>query len=133
MAAYLELPEAIERLEAYEAPPASIARVTHADLRAASDYLDSLAPFYGEKPEEQARQFPRVDAELDENEEPIIPDAILDYVCLRAMHVAADEEPAVISESAGRTSATYAYPKISQTRRRMQYLLQPYLRRTVSY
>lgn len=99
------------------------ASLTHGDLAIASSNLDGRAPFVGEKNDEyQLHQFPR-DGEDD------VPEAILDYVALRAFALATNDKPAVSSERADEVSVTYRSPKRSQTEKRMARLVAPYLRR----
>jgi hypothetical protein len=124
MAAYLTRAEALLRLDAYLVDADTADLLTEPDLRAASDELDSLAPFVGRRPEEQERQFPReIDGELQAS----VPEAILDWVALRALQLSADEEPAIRSESAGRVSVTYENPKETQNAKRMARLLDLWL------
>lgn len=94
------------------------------DADIASDELDAQGPFKGEKEsEDQARAWPRV---LVTDDPAVTPEAVLDWVALRAYQLSTDEDPAVRSESAGRASTTYAEPKISQNAARMARLLIPY-------
>ena len=125
-APYLTDVAASIRLEEFGFDTESVT-VGSADLRIASDELDAKAPFYGVRPENQERQFPRIDPETGEAAESI-PDAILDWVSLRAYQLASDETPAVKSEGAGRVSVTYFSPKMGPVARRMATLLRPYLR-----
>lgn len=126
---YLTKAEAVTRLEAFNITTASANLVTDADLRIASNDLDERAPFLGERPYDQERQFPRLDPETDEAELSV-PDEILDWVALRAHSLATNEVPAVRSEGAGRVSVSYFSPKPGPNARRMASMLAPYLRKT---
>jgi hypothetical protein len=127
MAPYLTRSEALLRLEAYGLTAEQTDVITEPDVESASDDLDGLAPFNGARPATQARQFPRMDAELDAEDNPIIPAAILNWVALRAYEVAANVAPPIRSTGAGRVSVTYDRPKPNQVERRMERLIDPYL------
>ena len=120
MPAYLTRSEALLLLEAFDVSADAADALTDADLDAASDELDELAPFKGDKPTGQARQFPR---DLDEE----VPAPILRWVALRAYDLAANVAPPIKSTSAGRVSVTYERPKASQVERRLERLIDPYL------
>lgn len=123
MAAYLTETEALERLAAYGIDDSP----TQGDLLAASLELDSMGPWAGETPEDQELQFPRLDAPLDEDDNPIIPEAILDAVALIAYSLYSDDEPPITSETFfGHHSVTYASPKEDQNARRVRALISPY-------
>lgn len=100
-----------------------------ADADIASDELDAQGPFIGEKlVTAQARQFPRnQNPDGSINASATVPWQILDWVALRAYQLSVDEGPAVRSEGAGGVSVSYYNPKISQTEKRMEPLLPPYL------
>lgn len=130
---YLTTDQARARLADFGIAPPE-AQPFAGDLRAASDELDSMAPFLGVLRDPlQHREWPRV-VRLDDLEKPAdyVPDAVLDWVALRAYQLSTDEEPAVKSEGAGRVSVTYLHGKFSQTEKRMSGLLDPYLLRTGS-
>jgi hypothetical protein len=105
------------------------AEIAPADADIASFELDSSGPFIGAKLDEaQPHQFPRDEApDGTPSTSEDIPDAVLDWVSLRAYQLSSDEAPAVKQESAGRVSVTYADPKLSQSQNRMERLLVPYL------
>lgn len=128
---YLTLDTAIPRLVAYNVDESALDTLTEPDLRLASDEVDSKGPFLGARPEDQERQFPRLDPETGEAEASV-PDAVLDWVALRALQIATDEAPAVRSEGAGRVSVSYFAPKVPQIERRMSALLKPLQRKTGS-
>lgn len=97
------------------------------DLVIASRELDAR-PLVGEAYDATAQSlaFPR-SYTVPGDEAGMVPEAILDWVALRAYQLATEDEPAVASESAGRVSVSYFRPKISQLERRMRRLLAPYL------
>ena len=91
------------------------------DAEIASDELDAMTPFAGYKTDsEQERQFPR-------NGDTVVPDAVLDWVALKALDLSDEHEPGVSSEGAGRVNVSYSEPKRSQLERRMAGLIDPYL------
>lgn len=127
MAPYLTNSEIATRLSSRFVITATI---TLGDADIASDDLDAGGPFIGDPlVEGQGRAFPR-DKSPDgaDNTSTTIPDAILDWVALRAYQLSTDEGPAVKSEGAGGVSVTYADPKASATEKRMRRLLAPYQR-----
>lgn len=133
MASYLTNTDAQARLSSRFSITATLAP---ADLDVASDELDSLAPFIGNKQATdgtQPRQFPR-DANPDgtENTDTAVPEAILDAVALLAYQAVEDEGPAIKSESALDKSVQYSTPKTTQTSRRILALVSPYLKRVGS-
>lgn len=88
------------------------AELTIGDLMLASDELDQMAPF---------------EADVDvEN----LPDALLDWVALRAHHIAAVDREGFTATRADVLSKTYAWPQLSRTARRLEKLVAPYLKRT---
>ena len=107
------------------------------DLDVASDELDEAGPFVGRKTApNQEREWPRT-GNLNEGvrgilNPTVIPEAVLDWVALRALQLSTDEEPPVKSEGAGGVSVSYATAKLSQTSKRMEGLLRPYILRTGS-
>jgi hypothetical protein len=114
--AYLTADQIIDRLEDRFG---LTAEVLDGDAAIASADLDKL-PFVGVKTDStQAHEFPR----YPETE---VPDAILDWVALRAYQLSVDDEAAVQSESAGKVSVSYFRAKRSQTERRMEALVGPY-------
>lgn len=130
---YLTKAQAVTRLEAYDIATESAALITDPDLRMASDELDdSKGPFRGERPYDQERQFPRVDPDTGDPEA-TVPEAVFDWVALRAYQIAIDEAPAVKSEGAGRVSVSYFAPKVPQIERRMCALIKPLQRKTGSF
>lgn len=105
------------------------ATITVGDADIASDDLDSSGPFIGERQADgQERAFPRsISPDGTDNTNPAIPDAILDWVALRAYQLSTDEDPPVQSEAVIDRSLTFTSPKISQTEKRKERLLDPYL------
>jgi hypothetical protein len=85
------------------------------DLMIASDALDGMAPFE--------------DVDLDAGP---IPDALLDYVALKAHVLARDRQEGQTSSSLGPMSHSFAWPQLSPDARRLDALLRPYLKRTGS-
>lgn len=118
-APYLDPAAAASRLSGF----GITAEVSERELMVASDQLDALAPFAGSKPYGQERQFPRAG-------EDAVPDAVLDWVALRAYELSSEEEPPVTSERAGSVSRNYGRAKISRTARLRYGLLDRYLLRT---
>lgn len=110
------------------------ATLSNADVEIASDELDSLRPFIGDKQATdgtQPRQFPRnINPDGTENTDPAVPEPILDGVVLLAYQAVEDEGPAIKSHSVLDLSITYASPKVSQASRRILALVSPYLLRT---
>lgn len=105
------------------------ATIAVADADISSDDLDAEGPFIGEKlgGAAQARQFPRNEnPDGSANTSAVVPNAVLDWVALRAFQLSTDEGPAVKSEGAGGVSVSYAAPKVSQSEKRMERLLAPY-------
>ena len=99
--------------------------ISGGDLRAASDELDAMGPFVDSPSDPtQERQWPR---NAPGSSGPGMPDAVLDWVALRAYQLSSDDEPPVRSEGAGGVSVSYAVPKLSQSGKRMERLLAPYL------
>ncbi len=117
---YLTATEAQERLQTrynFEAI------LNIGDVMLASLDLDELAPFKGEKTDSaQVREFPR-DGETE------TPDAVLDWVALRAHQMGADEREGVTRRRVGEVSIEHA-PGFSRTVRHLRVLLDPYLQRT---
>lgn len=107
------------------------ATLTDGDVEIASDELDFMRPFIGAKlvtDGTQERAFPRsITPDGETNEETDVPGAVLDWVVLCAYRLATDDAPPVTSEGAGSVNVSYASPKPSQTDRRMQRLIEPYL------
>jgi hypothetical protein len=96
-------------------------------MEIASDELDGMRPFVGYTGDSaQERAFPRILPPLYEGAA-VTPEAILDWVSLCAYRLATDDAPPVTSEGAGSVNVSYATPKPSQTDRRMEYLISPYL------
>ncbi len=99
------------------------ASLTIGDVMLASLDLDGLAPFEGEKTDSgQAREFPR-DGDTE------TPDAVLDWVALRAYALVSEEKEGVTRRRVDVLSIEHA-PAYSRTARRLQKLLDPYLQRT---
>jgi hypothetical protein len=121
-APYIDLNGAINRLINYNVDDSALDTLAESDFRLASDELDAKGPFKGTRPEGQVRQFPRVDPETGDPEA-AVPNAVLDWVALRALQISTDEAPAVKTEGAGRVSVGYFTPKIPQIERRMRALL----------
>lgn len=101
------------------------------DLYTATYELDSYARFIGERQaDDQALAFPRtLNPDGTDNAEITVPDAVLDWVALRAYQLSVNEGPPVKSESVLDQSVTYAFASTSQTAKRMAGLLTPYLAR----
>jgi hypothetical protein len=98
------------------------AELTIGDVMLAGLDLDGLAPFEGEKTDPgQAREFPRDGAAET-------PDAVLDWVALRAYALVSEEREGVTRRRVDVLSVEHA-PAYSQTARRLQKLLDPYLQR----
>ena len=128
MAGYLTGDQIVERLAdrfGVESPG-----VFDGDADAASDALDSMGPFKGERAQrDQEREFPRVVNVGDSRNAARIPDAVLDWVALKAHELSTEHEPGVRSEGAGRVNVSYSEPKRGQLERRMDGLMEPYLLR----
>ncbi len=107
--AYLSAPDAEARLFARFGLEVSLSA---GDLDAASDEVDGAGPFLGAPyTYPQARQFPRSHLR-GADIAGVVPDAVLDFVALRAAHLAqADPTVPVRSEGVGDVSVTYASPK----------------------
>lgn len=105
------------------------ATVNEGDADIASADLDASGPFVGAKQDEaQEEQFPRnTNPDGTANTSTTVPEPVLDWVALRAYELASDEDPAIQSEGISDLRVTYASPRISQTQRRMENLLRPYL------
>jgi hypothetical protein len=123
--AYLSASEIEDRLDLRFGITATI---QEGDADIASDELDAMGPFIGYKLDsEQERAFPRtINPDGTENTDEDPPAAILDWIALAAYHTTTEETPGITSESIGSTSRSYASPKVSQTERRMERLLEPY-------
>lgn len=90
-----------------------------------------MAPFEGERAHrDQEREFPRVYFVGDSRAGATVPDALLDWVALKAFELSTEHEPGVRSEGAGRVNVSYSEPKRSQLERRMEGLIGPYLLKT---
>lgn len=131
-APYLTKTEAVARLtdaeEGYGFTAEEAGVITGGDLRLASDQLDGLAPFEGERAQQdQEREFPRVVHVGDSRNGAAVPDAVLDWVALKALELSTEHEPGVRSEGAGRVSVSYSEPKRSQLERRIDGLIEPHL------
>lgn len=102
------------------------ATVTPGDADIASDELDALGPFVGVKETAgQVREWPRV---LSDGIGPAVtPEAVKDWIALRAYQLSSDEDPAITRETILDASWTYAEPKLSTSQKRMSYLLAPFL------
>ncbi len=112
MAPYLSAADANARLLSRFAITAT---VNAGDVDIASDALDAKAPFLGEKYDPtQARQFPRTSLRgLDVAE--MVPEAVLDYVALRAAYSSQAENMEVLSSHGlGPMSKSYARPKTTK-------------------
>lgn len=100
------------------------------DVAAASSELDLMRPFIGTKlvtDGTQTLEFPRSIKPDGTTATSTVPDAVLDYVALCAYRLSVDDPPPVKSSGAGSVNVTYMDSKASQTDRRMEYLLEPYL------
>lgn len=98
-----------------------------------------MAPFIGRRTDTlQGREWPRAfGGDLLEDAPSIlnpsvVPDAVLDWVALKALDLSGEHEPGVRSEGAGRVNVSYSEPKRSQLERRMDGLIDPYLLKTGS-
>lgn len=90
------------------------ADLTIGDLMIASDALDAMAPFEG------------VDLEAGP-----IPDALLDYVALKAHALTLDHNEGMVRGGiSGAVSGEWAWPQLSPNARRLEALLSPYVKRT---
>jgi hypothetical protein len=126
--AYLTINEAEIRLEDRFGITTSLLA---GDVDAASYALDAHGPFIGERLDsEQGQAFPRtLNPDYTANAEEDVPERILDWVALKSYQLSAEEEPGVVSESIGMASVSYSSPKTSQTERRLEFLISPYLAR----
>lgn len=125
---YLTADQAIDRLDERYGITATI---TDGDIDAASWELDASGPFIGERlVSTQELAFPRnLNPDGTVNAEEDIPERILDWVALKAYQLTSNEDPGIISESIGISSWTFGRPASSQSERRMEYLIRPYLDR----
>lgn len=125
-APYLTTSEALARLGKWGVE----AEVYEGDLLIASDNLDALSPFVGERYDpDQERAFPRSET-LPGDTEGVVPDRVLDAVALLAAQEAEGAPAAVKSESVLDHSITYETAVKPQTVRRTLALVKPYQRRT---
>lgn len=117
---YLSAEEVKTRLQArYSVPAADVAALGEGDALVASEAFDALAPFE-----------PEVAMSLDEDPTGgTLPDALKDWIALKALTIVQDDSAPVISEGAGRSSTTFAAPDLTRTQKRMRELITPYLRR----
>jgi hypothetical protein len=124
---YLGPEQAQIRLAAYGID----ARPSMGDLVAASYELDGQGPFIGERLDSsQTLAFPRtLNPDYTANTDEDVPGRILDWVALKSYQLTNEEEPGVVSESIGLASVSYSTPKTSQTSRRLEFLISPYLAR----
>ncbi len=107
---YLTPTEARDRLQTRYSITADL---TIGDLMIASDTLDELAPF----------SPPLEDYET-------LPDALLDWVALKAHTLTQGDKEGLISRGIAGISASYAWPQLSRDARRLETLIAPYLKRT---
>ena len=99
------------------------------DVLAATLELDRYAgPFIGERYDsEQELAFPRsVEPDGTATTSEDAPDAVLDWVALRAYELSREDEPPVTSRGLIRASVTYGRAAIPRTTRLMESLLNPY-------
>lgn len=123
---YLSTAEAETRLEdRYEI----ITTLTVGDVDAASWELDANGPFIGERlSSTQELAFPRnLNPDGTENTDTDVPERILDWVALKSYQLTSNEQPGIISESIGMASWTFGKPVSSQSERRMEHLISPYV------
>ena len=121
-AAYLTPAEAEARLSRHKIVGSPLA----ADLEIASDDLDGLGRFVGEKLNPaQHREFPRTVA-VQDDVAGSVPSRVLDWVALRAYQHSEDDEPPVLSERISSIGVNYARGKVSRTSRLMANLLRFY-------
>lgn len=127
MASYLTAAQIATRLSDRFAITATI---TAGDADIASNELDASGPFIGEKQvSTQERAFPRsVNPDGSVNSTTTLPDAVLDWIALRAYQLSVDDDSAVKSESVGDISITYASSRLPLSKKRMTLLLVPYLK-----
>ncbi|PLS86469.1 MAG: hypothetical protein CYG60_07100 [Actinobacteria bacterium] len=102
-AAYLTPTDAIARLAAYGIDGSP----TGAELRLASDDLDRLGRFVGEKADPaQHRAFPR-DVTVQDDPPGVVPPRVLDWVALTAYQLSEEDEPPVTSERVDNLNVAY--------------------------
>lgn len=123
--AYLTTTEAETWLERYEI----VTTLTDGDLDSASWQLDAKGPFIGERlSSTQELAFPRnLNPDGTENTDTDVPDRILRWVAFKAYQLTSNDEPGITSESIGMASWSYATPASSQSERRMDDLISPYI------
>lgn len=121
-AAYLTPTEAEARLTRHKI----VGSPSQADLEIASDDLDGLGRFVGEKLNPaQHREFPRTTT-VQDDVAGSVPPRVLDWVALRAHQHSEDDEPPVLSERISSIGVSYARGKVSRTSRLMANLLRFY-------
>lgn len=121
-AAYLTPAQAQGRLLDYSIVGIPTAR----ELILASDDLDLMGGFAGEKYEtDQPRVFPR-SVTIRDDDEGEVPSDILDWVALTAWQLHVEDEPPVKSERLDLLSATYTRGKRSRISRIKENLLRFY-------
>lgn len=132
MPPYLTPTQAASRLANYGITVAA-SDISEGELLVASEALDGMAPFIGERHDEnQEWAFPR-SVNITPDTEGQVPERVLDAVALIAYTEVQDDSPAPIkSESILDHSVTYAAPTLSQSRRRVGTLVRPYQRRAGS-
>lgn len=126
MASYLTATAAQDRLLARYQITATL---NDGDMDLASDELDALRPFIAEKyASDQERAFPRSVEPDGSNGDGTVPANILDAVALLALEYVEDFGPPVKSEGAMSATVVYQAPKRHVNRRRVDALLNPYLK-----
>lgn len=104
----------------YSVPEATVDGLDDGDVLVAGAAFDALAPF-----------TPEVAMSLDEDPTgATLPDALKDWLALKALALAVDEPGPITSEGMGRSSTTYASPEHTQSGKRLLSLIAPYLKRT---
>lgn len=121
-AAYLTAADAKTRLSRYNV----VGSPSAADLEAASDDLDLVGRFVGDRLDPaQHREFPRSVA-IQDDVPGSVPPRVLDWVALRAYQLSEDDEPPVLAEKVSSISVRYARGKKGRVERLMANLLRHY-------
>lgn len=123
-AAYLTAADAELRLARYNIT----ATPSLAELEVASDDLDLMGGFVGEKlVETQHREFPR-DVDVQDDPAGAVPPRVLDWVALKAYRYTLDDDTNHSSERIDSINVAYntRSGKVSREKRLMRNLLRPY-------
>ncbi len=122
MSSYLTREQAEDRLLSRFGVDASL---SEGDVDLASDEVDAMGPFMGDRLEAgQARAFPRTWLRPGD-EAGVVPEAVLDAVCLLAKTAGEDDTP-VQSERVMSASQTFAVGRVPREKKRAEMLLKPY-------